>query len=236
MQYKTELHAHCSEVSPCADLSATQVVDRYIRAGYHSLVLTNHLTTPILSGRGNTWDEAIDFFLSPLKIMQEHGNGKLNILLGAEIRFDSHANDYLLYGLTEEFLRTHPNMQQMRLKDFILLARENGVLVIQAHPFRNGMTVVRPEHVDGYEVFNAHPGHNSRNAFADSWAKMQGLLRTSGSDFHHPHSVEAGGILTDCPITDTKQLADVIRRANCTLLCGGPWAERDGMTDMPAKY
>ena len=76
MQYKTELHAHCSEVSPCADMSATQVVDRYIRAGYHSLVLTNHLTTPILCGRGDTWDEAIDFFLSPLKIMQERANGR----------------------------------------------------------------------------------------------------------------------------------------------------------------
>ena len=236
MQYKTELHAHCSEVSPCADMSATQVVDRYIGAGYTSLVLTNHFTSHILDGVGQTWDEKIDYFLTPLRIMREHAQDRLHILLGAELRFDSHSNDYLLFGLTEEFLRDHPDMQKMKLKELAPIARASGVLVIQAHPFRNGMTVVRPEHVDGYEVFNAHPGHNSRNTFADRWAKTQGLLRTSGSDFHHPHSVEAGGILTDMPITDTKQLADVIRSADCTLLCGGPWAERDGMTDMPAKY
>ena len=236
MKFKTELHAHCSEVSPCADMSAAQVVDRYIDAGYTTLVLTNHFSSTIRDNIGRTWAEKIDRFLSPIKLMEERANGKLHILLGAEIRFDTHGNDYLLYGLTEEFLRANPDMQKMRLTDFAPIARENGVLIIQAHPFRNGMMIVRSEYVDGYEVFNAHPGHASRNDWADRWAKMQGLLRTSGSDFHHPHSVEAGGILTDTPITDTKQLADVIRRADCTLLCGGPAAERDGMSDMPAKY
>ena len=236
MQFKTELHAHCSEVSPCADMSATEVVDRYIQAGYTSLVLTNHLTSPILCGRGETWDEAIDFFLAPIETMRTHAKDRLHILLGAEIRFDGHGNDYLLFGLTEAFLRSHPNMQQMRLKDFISVAREHDILVIQAHPFRNGMRIINPTDIDGYEVFNGHPGHDSRNQWADRWAHERGLLRTSGSDFHHPHSVESGGILTDEPITDIQQLVKILRTGDCTLLCGGPAAERDGMTDMPAKY
>ncbi|MBO5293674.1 MAG: hypothetical protein J6B71_00270, partial [Clostridia bacterium] len=81
-----------------------------------------------------------------------------------------------------------------------------------------------------------HPGHAARNHLAVEWARMHGKLITSGTDFHHPTSVTAGGILTDVPVTDTLQLAEILRTGACTLLCGGPAAERDGMHDMPAKY
>ena len=236
MQYKTELHAHTCEVSPCADFTAPEVAERYIAAGYTTLVITNHFTSPILAPAGTTWEQQINFFVAPYHHMKEYAEGRLHVLLGCELRFDGHDNDYLLIGLTEEFLRAHPDMQKMRLKEFTPIARENGILVIQAHPFRNGMRVINPSDIDGYEVFNAHPKQDSRNQFADEWAKMQGLLRTSGSDFHHPYSVEAGGILTDVPMTDVKQLAEIIRTGECTLICGGPAADRDGMSDMPAKY
>ncbi len=236
MAFFTELHAHTCEVSPCADLTAAEVAERFIAAGYTTMVVTNHFTSPILEGRGKTWDEKIDWFLAPVHQMREYAKGRLNVLLGAELRFDGHANDYLLFGLTEEFLRAHPDMQKMKLDEFVLSARKNGILTIQAHPFRNGMLVIKPNRIDGIEVFNGHPGHDSRNNIAAQWAKKYNLLRTSGSDFHHPHSVEAGGIITDTPVISMEQLVEILRSGNCTLRCTGPAAERDGMQDMPAKY
>ncbi len=235
MQYKTELHVHCSEVSPCADLTAVQVADRYLAAGYTSLVLTNHLIRFIMERGGEDWDSQVDYFLRPVRLMQDYVGDRMHILLGAELRFDDHDNDYLLYGVTEQFLRENPRPYEMSMKDFKKLANENGILFIQAHPFRNRMKVIRPDMIDGIEVFNGHVGHDSRNDIADLWSKKYDLLRTSGSDFHHPHSVIDAGILTDTPVTSIAQLTDILRTGDCTLICEGPAAARDGLSDMPAK-
>ncbi len=234
MQYKTELHAHSSEVSPCADFTVEQVADRYLEAGYTSLCLTNHFIRHILERGGESWEEQVDWFLRPVRLMQSYVGARMHILAGAELRFDDHDNDYLLYGITREFMLAHPYFYEMKLKDFTPLARENGILVIQAHPFRNRMKVIRPDMIDGIEMFNGHAGHDSRNDLAELWSKKYKLLRTSGSDFHHPHSVIGAGILTDEPVTSIEQLTEILRTGDCTLICRGPAAERDGMCDMPA--
>ena len=59
-------------------------------------------------------------------------------------------------------------------------------LFIQAHPFRNDMVTVDPSLLDGIEVFNLHPNHNSRVGIASLYAKENKLsVITAGSDFHH---------------------------------------------------
>ena len=124
----------------------------------------------------------------------------------------------------------------MTLKTFSELSRRMGFLLIQAHPFRNRMTVMPPKYLDGIEVFNGHHGHDSRNQLADAFARRYGLLRTSGSDFHHVSSVESAGILTREPITSMEQLVATLRNGDCELICSGPAAKLDGMKNMPAKY
>ena len=236
MQYKTELHAHTSEVSPCGNLTAREVAERYIAAGYTTLCVTNHYCDYVIDNAGDTWEKKIDHFLSAYRLMKEHAGDRLCVLLGCELRFVGSANDYLIIGCTEEFLRAHPDLHRMSLRDFSALAHENGILIVQAHPFRNGMTVVNPEYLDGVEAFNGHCNHHSRNRIADAWAKLYGLIRTSGTDFHHPEQNADGGIITDTPIRTMEQLVDVLKSGNYTLICKGPAAERDGMSDMPAKY
>lgn len=234
--YKTELHAHTSEVSPCADLRAPEVAERYIAAGYTTVNVTNHYCDYVMDPAGETWQEKIDHFLSGYRIMKDYAKDRLNVLLGCELRFVGSMNDYLIFGLTEAFLIAHPDLHRMTLKSFSGLAKENGLLIVQAHPFRNGMMVSDPALLDGIEVFNGHPGHDSRNDIADLWAKKFHLLRTSGSDFHHPTSIECAGIMTDTPVTNEQQLAGILRDETYLLHCSGPAAERDGMHDMPAKY
>lgn len=236
MQYKTELHCHSSEVSPCADLTVAEVTERYIAAGYTTVVLTNHYCDSVIDNAGETWEEKIDHYLSAYHDMKEYAGDRLNILLGCELRFTENHNDYLVYGMTEEFLRTYPELHTMKLKTFSELSRKMGFLLIQAHPFRNRMTVMPPKYLDGIEVFNGHHGHDSRNQLADALAKRYGLLRTSGSDFHHVSSVESGGILTNAPVTSMEQLVEILKSGECELICSGPAAKLDGMKNMPAKY
>ena len=237
MQYRTELHAHTREASRCADFSCYDVADKYIAAGFSTLVLTNHYFYGRLwkeiEASGRNWTE---HFVETYRKMRSYAAGKMHILLGAELRFPENLNDYLVFGLTEDFLLEHPDINQMGHKAFSQFARENGLLFVQAHPFREKMTVVDPQYLDGLEVFNAHSHHDSRNYLANEEALRFGLIRTSGGDFHHPDQIPGdGGILTDFPITSMEQLVETLKDGNYTLVCRGAAAARDRMSDMPAK-
>ena len=237
MQFKTELHAHTSEASRCGDFTVYEVADKYIAAGYTTLVLTNHYfegpKMQQIEASGVTW---VEHYIDTYRKMRDYAKGKLNILLGCELRFPGNRNDYLIYGLDEEFLRAHADMHLMDYKSFSAFARENGLLFIQAHPFRNGIFIVDPKYLDGVEVFNAHAGHDARNDLANSFALRYGLIRISGGDFHHPYHVPGdAGILTDFPIETMEQLVSTLKSGDYTLICGGDAAKRDGMSNMPAK-
>ena len=215
MQYKTELHMHTGEVSVCAKLTAPEMAELYIKAGYHTVVVTNHYSPTTVNAMGEAW--CTDRYLEGYRVMKEYAKERLTVLLGAELRFCDDNNDYLLYGLTEDFLYANPDLHKSRLRDFAPLAREHGILVVQAHPFRNGMTVRKPELLDGVEVFNANT-ETFRNQMALEWARHYGLLGTSGSDLHSDRTVIGGGLLTDAPIESTEELVQALRARTATLL------------------
>lgn len=129
-----------------------------------------------------------------------------------EISFYENDNDYLVYGVDEKFLRRHPNMLEMGINKFSDIARRSGLIVVQAHPFRDHMTVIKPGIVEGIEIFNAHPGHDSRNDIARMWAEKYGYkIKTSGSDFHEISHGARGGIVTDFEIKDNTDLLKALR-------------------------
>ena len=57
-------------------------------------------------------------------------------MLGMEFRNYETDNDFLIVGLTEDFLYRHPNLYELPLAKAIDVFHENGMLVIQAHPVR----------------------------------------------------------------------------------------------------
>ena len=236
MQFKTELHAHTSEVSPCGHVTAPEVAERFIAEGYSSLVITNHYCDYVIDNLKGSWQEKMDYYVYPYHLMKEYAGDRLNVILGCELRFEGSINDYLIYGITEEFLRANPDLHKMSLRTFADLAHENGMLVVQAHPFRNGITIVNPALLDGMETFNGTPSYEGHNRVAAEWAKQYGLIRTSGSDFHNPDQRGYGGILTSAAIRTGEELVSVLKSGNYTLHCEGPAAEREGITAYPAKY
>ncbi len=218
MEFKTELHCHSRDASECSHESAEGIAEKYAAAGYRTVCLTNHFSPAGLPE--SEWDAKIEKLYHAVELLKEAAAGRFTVLMGMELRFHQNSNDYLVFGFDRAFLEEHRDLFHIGLGNFSKIAREKGFLTIQAHPFRNGMTVSDPRRLDGVEVFNGHPGHNSRNAVAEFWAEREGLIKTSGTDHHEPSHQPAGGILTEEPILSVEQLIAVLRSGEYTLMKG----------------
>lgn len=216
--FKTELHCHSVDVSFCADVDAEHIAERYVNAGYSTIVLANHFEAATMRRRGDTYEQFVMRHVDACEKLRRAANGRLNVIFGAELRFTENINDYLLYGVTPEFLLAHPDVFEMKPKDFSPIARAAGVLFVQAHPFRNGMTVIDPALLDGVEAFNGHVGHDSRNSIANAWADTYSLIKTSGTDYHHPHHFPDAGILTEKMILSSSDVVATLRSGAYELL------------------
>ncbi|HIT54610.1 MAG TPA: PHP domain-containing protein [Candidatus Fimivicinus intestinavium] len=207
-----EMHLHTAEVSSCGNVPAEEAMRLYRKEGYAGVVVTDHLNDSTFARMKHApWRRKIKHFLEGYrrcKALEEDG---FTVLLGAELRFHGCNNDYLLYGLTEEFLVRHPHVMDMDPERFHRLARREGILFIQAHPFRNGLTVVDPRHLDGIETYNGNPRHDSRNEIAGAWAQKFGLLETSGSDFHEYEDLARGGVAFPQPVRTVQELSLALR-------------------------
>ncbi len=217
MSYKSDLHCHTIYVSRCADLDLTEMIENYIQKGYSTMVITDHFSSQTFELMNElSWSEKCDFYISGYKKAKEIADGRINILLGMEYRNIYTANDYLVFGVTEEFIKNNNtsddnNFTEMHLKDFTKLCHENGILIYQAHPFRNGMTVIKPGRVDGIEAMNCHKGHDSRNDIALLWAQKYGYMVCGGSDCHHKGGEGLGGIITETEIKTNDDLLTALK-------------------------
>ena len=217
--FKTELHFHSLEISECSRVNVYDIIEKYTEAGYNTLVLANHLNRGTMRyQKSESWQDFIEKYWAAIELLREKAEGKINILPGAELRFNENINDYLLFGITKEFLLKNENMLELNPEKFHQLAMENGILFVQAHPFRNGMTVVNPRFLDGVEIFNGHMGHDSRNEIAYAWAEKFNLLKTSGTDFHYKDSPVNAGITTDFEITSLDMLVKTLKEGNYQLI------------------
>jgi hypothetical protein len=211
---KVETHCHTAEVSPCGVLPAREMVEACHRAGYKTLVLTDHLWSDWRSEL--PMPERVQAFLSGYRIARETGDAlNMKVLLGAELRLTPAPEDYLCYGLTEEllpevmaFLDTHPSLSALHE---YLNARD--MLLVQAHPFRDGVQPMALEHLDGVEVYNANPRANNRNDQALRYALTRpGIIMTCGSDVHRVEDVGCGGLMAAEPIENNAQWLAFLRK------------------------
>lgn len=221
MEYLFEMHTHTKEISVCAVAFAEDLIESYKDSDYAGFVLTNHLNASTFERVGlsdASWDEKIDHFIKGYETVKKAAGDRFVVLLGFELNFYNSSNDYLVYGATEEFLRSHGDLMAKTPKQVSKLCRENGLLFIQAHPFRRGMKVVDWDILDGYEVFNGNPRHNSNNDIAEIWAKKHHKsIVVSGSDFHEIGDACAGGIYFKNPIKNNDDLLRELRSGNYRL-------------------
>ena len=220
--YKIETHLHTARCSHCGRLSAREIVEGYKAAGYSALVVTDHYNRATFEMLGvdlaSREDKLYRFLEGFRQVREEGARAGLVVLPGAEVRFDECMNDYLVYGFGEELLGDPEAVFSMGIAAFAPIARRQGALIVQAHPYRHDCTPAIACYLDGVKTVNGNPRHHNHNDRAEEYAREFGLLRLAGSDCHQPEDIGGTGILTR-ELPDTPQaLIDLIRSGRYTLL------------------
>ncbi len=221
--HKYELHAQTSNCDLCAKLSGDALVRAYHEAGYSGIVITDHYFSLFFDWFENELSGLchkgiIDRYLHGYYSAKNEGE-KLgfDVLCGAEVRLPDTINDYLLYGMQEKDFYELPLLCRLQNLKELRAALPEYVLIVQAHPFRNAMTVTDPSPLFGIEVYNGGT-EEYRNAMALDFAKHYGKAMTSGSDCHKQSAVAMGGILTDARISSPTALTEVLRSGKYSLI------------------
>lgn len=188
---KIDPHTHSIPVSKCSRVSCEQIIDEKIKLGYDGAILTNHC---------QAWyyppEEHKDYVE---KVIEDFRRGKayadekgFRFYLGLEVSIDEpHYADWLLYGITEEFLRSSPCLYTLTQKELFDLCEAWGVILIQAHPFRQ--SPCNPQYMHGVEI-NCTGGDLDKIPLVEDFAKEHDLLIFCGTDYHAFDRTYRGGI------------------------------------------
>ena len=210
-KYRTELHAHTSPASACGHIPAKELVHKYKELGYDSLVITNHFADYSVSDKSQK-TEFIKKYLTDFYDAKNEGDKiGINVILGAELRFSESANDYLFFGVKEDEFSDIFEYLWNGVENFSKNYKKENQLLIQAHPFRDGMIQDYISYMDGIEVFNMCPGANSRIALAAKLAKKSNGYIIGGSDCHEYGLEGLIAMLTKNEIKTGEELVDTIK-------------------------
>ncbi len=220
--YRYELHLHTMETSRCGKVRAADQIKTYHALGYQGVCVTDHLHNSYLSLMDchDDWNECVRRYLYGYHCAKEAGEALgMDVIFGVELRFPENDSDYLIYGIDEQWLFDNPWITNLDHKAFFDRYRDE-VLIIHAHPYRNGCDEVFYDCVHGLEIVNCNPRHDNRNELALKLAKENpNLLRTVGSDAHQKGDEGRAAILTEERIRDSYQLKDVLTSGRYRNLC-----------------
>ena len=223
--YKYDLHALTADFTygGRADISAEEAVEAHINAGYSGLVLTNPWGKKIFSDpshEGKDIKQLAEEFLAAYEKIKTAAGNALDIFLGAEATVECANGNFLLYGITPEFLLEYEPDRADKdwFSDFASYVHSRGdVLIYQATPFAPWSVVVdfseekKERMADGLEVYNHRRADICCNHFAAARAAHYGVGAVSGSDLSYTGGGIGGGILTEEPIASNADLVAVLK-------------------------
>lgn len=218
-----ETHLHTLPVSKCARRSVKENVEFYKSLGYDGVFITNHFIDGNINIDGSLpYEERINFYFSDY----EEGNciGReigIKVFCGVEMSYGG--TDFLVYGLDKDWFIAHPEIEKMKKSEQLPLMKQEGALIIQAHPFREASYIdhirLFPQHVHGVEIYNANRT-DFENNMAKHYAESYGHIPFAGSDNHSGNSqILLGGMQCDFPIKDEKHFVQCVKEGKMTPFC-----------------
>ena len=218
--FKTEPHLHTAEVSPCAHLGAAEMIRHYAKAGYRTVFVSDHLKRRYFDALGEkSPKEQFESFFRGYELARETGQRLgLTVLPSAELSLDCSPNHYLLYGFTLDFFLAKRDLFSMTARELCDYAHENGVTVVQAHPYRDGKTEPDVAGIDALEVHNPNPRHENYTVRALAYAEAHGLAITCGSDAHRLEDIARGGVLTEEEIRTPDDYVRLLKQRRLKLI------------------
>lgn len=209
-----DLHCHSSGISGCCLIPYNVVIDEAKDVGFDALVLTNHYSEDYVAEFGvDAW---LDRYIDEYRLAQEYGKKVgVRVFFGVEVtmNFDKRVH-MLVYGITPQQLRSNAELYKLPLAELSAFCRKNDLTLVQAHPFRNGTTVLDTSCLDGIEI-NCHPKYgNTYSAEIIKIAQANGLSVTCGCDYHGdvPYRPRGGMFIPDSVTTDF-DLAQYIKKS-----------------------
>jgi hypothetical protein len=150
---------------------------------------------------------------------EKHG---ITALFGIELRFQENKNDYLVLGIGEDALSRVYDAVEGGLSRFRETFPSENVLILQAHPDRDGIEHADAAYLDGAEVFNLYPGYNPHTTATAKWAKQSNLsILVGGSDLHHAGGEGACLLRTKERPDSMESLVSILKSKDFALEIGG---------------
>ena len=221
--FKTETHLHVSEISPCGKIKAAEMVKRYHEAGYKTVFVSDHLKQKYTDSFGDIpWQDKMTIFMSGYYKAKYAGQSLgMNVLPSVEFAFDENpSNHYLVYGITKVFLDAYPEICRLGIEKFSKIAHENGLFIVQAHPYRDGICYPTPEYVDAFEVYNSNPRHEFFPELSCKLEEETGLPGTGGSDAHREEDIAGSGIMTEFEIKTAQDYINALKERSAQIIEG----------------
>ncbi len=210
-----DLHCHSSGISTCCRIPYNIVIDEAKAAGFDAIVLTNHYCEYYTVDIG--FDAWLEKYIEEYDLAKAYGESVgVKVFFGVEVTMNFDVRVHMLvYGISPQQLRDNPELYKKDLRGLYEFCRENDLTLVQAHPFRNGTTVLDTDYLDGIEI-NCHPIYG--NTYSDvipEIARDKKLSVTCGSDYHGdvPYRPQGGTYIPDCVKTDM-DLARYLKREN----------------------
>lgn len=202
--YLYETHMHTSQGSACGSNTGAEMARAAKEYGYTGIIITDHFVYGNTAvDRSLPWTEWVDRFCEGYYDAKRTGDAiGLQVFFGWESSYN--AMEFLIYGLTPEWLRNHPEIRDCSVREQYNMIHGDGGIVIQAHPFREadyiGEKIQYPDDVDGVEVLNISNGIKLGYGLkACPWddeallyCKKHRLHMTSGSDVHSVNMLGCG--------------------------------------------
>ena len=226
-KYKYQMHIHTYPCSACGGMSPAELCQALHENGYQGAVITNHFyhgNSGIDRSENTTWEAfVLAYEKDYLECLEEAKKYDLDILFGIEESVIP-GLEVLCYGITPKMLYDNPHLMNCDGEEFTKTLRENGVVIIQAHPFREACYIPNPgmlplEYIDGIEVYNKGNSTDEMNQKAVEFAKEHpNLIITSSADAHSTDRVMFGGIITDKRIKTPTDLALTLKNREYKLI------------------
>ena len=203
-------HVHSKAISFCSIASIEEIIDFKKSHGYAAAVSVNHCQPWYYaeSEHKENMQKHIDEYLRG-KAYAEKNDFKL--FLGIEVTVNKpFYADFLLYGVTEEFLLNSPCLYALTHSELYEYCHKNGVVVIQAHPFRAPIVPASPSDVDGYEINCQKNDLLTKENVLDLSAST-GKLVTAGTDYHgREQDKYLGGMIVPDDINSATDFANYL--------------------------
>lgn len=179
-----DCHAHTSGISHCCQIAAPQVLEEARTAGLDGIVLTNHYQSCYIEN-GDAAGFARRYMQEVYDTQRIAEAMGMKCFWGIEVTSERYPSVHLLvYGVEEDFLVKYPTVFSMTHEEIWDIVKQEGGVLVHAHPFRGAGTVMDYRRLDGVEI-NCHPLYgNTFSKRIQQIGEEHNLIVTCGGDYH----------------------------------------------------